>query len=103
MVDDNKLLTEEEIIALVTDESAQEDGYPSREVYLLQRKLVKLGWKLSLGDKSVHNEYYAVVEEALAKGWTPFMLDGQQEVMLGTELSNELYDKYEAYQAQIAK
>ena len=103
MVNDNKPLTEEEIIASVTDESAREDGYPSREVYLLQRRLIKLGWKLSLGDKSVHNEYYQLLDEAIAKGWTPFMLDGQQEVMVGKELNLEMYEKYEAYQARVLK
>jgi hypothetical protein len=96
MVDNNQPMTEEEILASVTDESARADGYPSKEVYLLQRKMVKLGWKLNLGDKRVRDEYLATLNEALAKGWTPYMLDGQQEAMVGEELNIEMYNKYEA-------
>jgi hypothetical protein len=95
MVDSKPKRTEDEIAQLL--------GYPSAAIRRISDELVQLGWALSEGDESVRRAYYAKLDEALAKGWTPFMLDGQQEVMLGTELSNELYDKYETYQAQLAK
>jgi hypothetical protein len=95
MVDNKPKRTEDEIAQLL--------GYPSDAIRRMSYELVHLGWALSEGDESVRNQYNAKLEEALAKGWTPFMLDGQQEIMLGDKLSNELYDKYETYQAQMAK
>ena len=68
-------------------------GYPDMETYRLEGELVKLGWALSDGDESVRDEYYAIVDKVFAKGWTPYLLDGQQEVMLGIPLSLELYDR----------
>jgi hypothetical protein len=58
---------------------------------------------LSLGEEHNWDEYYALLDEALAKGWNPNRLDGQQEVMVGWELQEEMIAKYEAVQARIVK
>jgi hypothetical protein len=83
---------------LTEDKIAQDFGYPNAEVRQLSNQLVTLGWKLSLGDASVRDEYYATLDEALANGWSPDMLDGQQEVMVGAELHKEMREKHKALQ-----
>jgi hypothetical protein len=97
MVDNNsKPMTRQELLDAMTDEDAQNSGYPSVEVFRLEFQLVNLGWALSDGDESVHDEYYALVDEMLAKGWSPELLDGQQEVMIGGKLYKEMFEKYKA-------
>ena len=95
MVDNKPKRTEDEIARLL--------GYPSAEVRRISDELIKLAWALSEGNESIRKAYYAKLDEAFAKGWTPYMLDGQQEVMVGKELNLEMYDKYEAYQSKIPK
>jgi hypothetical protein len=99
MVDNNKPTTEQEFLNSLTDEKAQRFGYPSAEVYRLEHELVTLGRKLNLGDESVRGEYYATLDKALTKGWSPDMLDGQQEVMVGGKLYKEMFERYKALQA----
>jgi hypothetical protein len=104
MVDNkHKPTTTQEFLDAYTDEQARKSGYPSAEVYRMEHKLVILGWKLSLGDKSVHDEYYTLLDEALAKGWDPTRLDGEQEVKMGWTLQEEAIEKYEALQAKVPK
>jgi hypothetical protein len=94
MVDHHKPTTEQEFLASMTEEKARDMGYPSLEIFMLQRKLVNLGWSLSDGDESVREDYYTTLDEALTKGWTPEMLDGQQEMFVGEKLYKEMLAKH---------
>jgi hypothetical protein len=87
---------------LTDDEVAQALGYPNAEVRRLSNELVNLGWALKAGDESVRGAYDKALNKALNKGWTPDMLDGEQELFVGEELYQQMYDKYEAHVKQQA-
>jgi hypothetical protein len=100
---DNKKSPKQEFLDSMTEEKARVMGYPSLEIFMLQEKLITLGYKIHHGDERFRDEYYSLLDEALAKGWTPSMLDGQQEMWLGTELYAGMFEKYEAYQVKVLK
>jgi hypothetical protein len=68
-------LTTEEIIASITDEMVQAEGYPNREVYLLARQLGSLAgeWR-ETKEAEVVKRYHDLFHKLLALGWNPVLI-----------------------------
>jgi hypothetical protein len=89
MVDSNKPLTTEQVLASVTDERAREAGYPNAHVFRLAYDLACLAgeWRKTKEDRVVQ-EYHKLFHHLLDLGWDPFLLSLSD--MLPDELMPEI-------------
>lgn len=98
---EHKPLTTEEQGHAAVEAWILEQGYPDMETYRMEEKLVTLGyqWHHHGGDE-VLDEFYRVLDDLLQRGWQPRLLDGQQEMWIGKELTLKVYAKFKERDSQ---
>ena len=74
-----RTMTEEEVLAAITDEMAQADGYPDAESVRLEHQLSKLAAKWAIKkDPTAIKEYHDIYHTLVNKGWNPDTLTVQE-------------------------
>jgi hypothetical protein len=72
-------MTEEEVLGAITDEMAQEDGYPDAESVRLEHQLGQLAAKWAkTQEPTVIKHYHDLYHKLIRKGWNPDLLSPQQ-------------------------
>ena len=72
-------MTEEEVLAAITDKMAQEDGYPDAESVRLEHQLGQLAAKWAkTQEPTVIKHYHDLYHKLIHKGWDPDLLSPQQ-------------------------
>jgi hypothetical protein len=76
MVNKIRPLTAEEVLAAMTDQRAQELGYPNADVYRLAYQLGCLAgeWRETKEERVVQ-EYYQLFQHLIELGWNPYLME----------------------------
>jgi hypothetical protein len=82
-------MSNDEILAAITDEMAQKEGYANADMLRKEFRLGKLAgrWRRTKADEDVQ-AYHALFQELIEEGWNPHQLDFDQT--LPPELMPEL-------------